>query len=97
MPPLSELASLYTPAYVAQLGDLGAACNIMTFVKIAILPLLLALFTVGAFLIASGAISVASFVAGLFYATFNAVATMFGQINTVFIKSVAVRRLRINQ
>ena len=97
VPPLSELASLYTPAYVAQLGDLGAACNIMTFVKIAILPLLLALFTVGAFLIASGAISVASFVAGLFYATFNAVATMFGQINTVFIKSVAVRRLRINQ
>ncbi len=94
LPPLASLAALYTPEYVASLGDLGAVCNRFTFLAIATTPVLIATL-VGIALAALALIAFLAFaVAVLYYATLAAVNVMISQIDEGFVQGTRVRKLK---
>jgi hypothetical protein len=97
VPPIGAIAALYTPAYVEQLGDLGAVCNLFTMPNVIVLQLLIAGFAAVAFLLVAAALSLAAAAAGILYATLSSAAVMFGQIANVFVGSVVVRRITVSE
>lgn len=94
-PAIAEVAALYTPAYIASLGELGEVCNRITLPNLLTTSFILTVITFAALLIAGSLVFFIIAVFWLYWATLLAANEMVLQMDKGFVQGVRVQKLKI--
>ncbi len=94
LPSVASVAALYTPEYVASLGELGADCNRVTFPNVITASFLLGFLAAVALVAAGIAAAFGFIVLGLYYVTAYAINVEIRQMDEGFVQNTRVKKLK---